>query len=294
MAGSYADAPGFKMPYDVDGSAGFASTGGTPSAMTGTELANFNDETASNGAGGALNGIFIYQGIIFPQLRDIYGFGFHQGMTNSAITTVQTSTDTTTGMDGTWTTRVSNYPQASEFSAGAPAFRTTYRGTGGVAEASLPYLGVKAIRFVGNGNNNNGNNVASDLHLYGNIASGQSLDRLRLWHATLDQEIAAGGLDYGDFGRGGSIDRTFRVKNNSSSLTANSILLSLTALTDTSPTVLGQMSISQGGSFASTQNIGNLAPSAISAVCTLRIASTSSTILGPWRQRLIATAGSWT
>lgn len=289
MAGFYPDAPAPKMQYDLDGTSAFYSTSGGAPVVADGDRATWNDETSQNGN---MVGLRQYVGLIFPELRDIIAYGFRQQMTNGVVHNVQTSTDTTNGIDGTWTTRETISGQA--FSAGTPSFRTTYYGPGGIAAGAVPFNGVKAIRFVNtNMGNNNGNATPGDLHLYGNITSGQSLDRLRIWHPTLDQELTAAGFDFGDFGRGGTIDRTFRVKNNSSSLTASSIVLSTGALTDTSPTVLSQQSISQGGAFAATQNIGNLAPSAVSAVCTLRIASTGSTALGAWRQRLIATAGSW-
>lgn len=297
MAGLYADAPGLKMQYDLDGSAGFSALGaaGAINVLSATDLAQFNDETDNNVVSGLLNGFYYLQGIIFPELRDIVAFGYRQTMSDNAYA-VQTSADTTNGEDGSWTTRetIDAGGATTSFAAVSPTFRTLFRGTGGVADATLPYNGVKSIRFLGNNSNAHGNNISSSLHLYGTPSAGLALDRLRIWHATLDQAMGAAGLDYGDFGRGGTIDRTFRIKNNSSSLTANSIVLSIGALTDASPTVLGQQTISQGGAFATTQNIGALAPGAISAVCTLRIASTSSTVLGAWRQRLIATAGSWT
>ena len=278
MAGLYPDVPGIKFQYDVDGSAGF-DQGGT--ALSGAQLSALNDETQTNvvywGNAGAQ-----YVGIIFPELRDLAGWWWQvpdQGFVSGWA--VSTSADTTNGVDGTWTQR----------STTAPSSTMTFRTGINV----LAVAGIKAIRVgIASTTSTNGNRNLTALHVYGTIPALNSPDRLRIWHPTLDQEMGAAGFDYGDFGRGGTLDRTFRVKNNSSSLTANSIVLSREAPTDTTPSVVAGMTISQGGAFATTQNIGNLAPGAISGVCTLRIASTSSTVLGIWRQRLVATAGSWT
>ncbi len=226
---------------------------------------------------------FVYLTFIFPELRNLAGYFLCWTDFTGGFSAVDTSVNTTNGIDGTWVAQA-----APGYTVGAPspAFRS--------AVTTLSVAGIIAIRFRHQNPSGVSDRGPVCAHLYGSIASGVSLDRLRIWHPTLDQEMGAAGFDFGDFGRTGTIDRTFRVKNNSSSLTANSVVLSTTAITDASPTVLSQMSLSQGGAFASTQNIGALAPSAISGICTLRIATSGSTALSVWRQRLVATAGSWT
>jgi hypothetical protein len=283
MAGLYADVPGFKMQYDLDGSAGYSSR--TAAAVSSAEMTALNGETGTQFADMQWNAQQSYFfTVIFPELRDVvggWGYMSDQGFTGGGWT-LETSANTTTGADGTWTSR------GAITVATSMTFRTSISTYSGVTS-------VKAARLVmGFPASTQNTRYLAAFHLYGNISTGQSLDRLRIWHPTLDQEIGAAGLDFGDFGRGGTLTRTFRIKNNSSSLTANSIVISAGAITDTTPAVAGQITYSQGGSFAATQNIGNLAPGAISALCTIAIASTSSEQLGTWRQRLIATAGSWT
>lgn len=248
-------------------------------ALNGISGTSYNETTGQNG--GPL------MGVIFPELRDLVGYyiahnnfgaGNPVGVFNLAW-----SANTTNGYDGAWT------------NLGTPTFYTTMANFR--SPTALSVTGAKAIRYnpQQTGGAANAGSITYGFHVYGKPSTGQALDRLRIWHPTLDQEMAGPGLDFGDYGRGYTIDRTFRIKNNSSSLSANSIVLSFEALpNDASPTVVSMMSLSQGGAFASTQNIGTLAPGEISGVCTLRIASPSNTTLGLWRQRLIATAGSWT
>lgn len=293
MAGTYPDAPGPQIMYDKDGSAGFAvpSGGGTPAAMSASALTLLNnwlnDVAYQVGTG---NGNY-YGGVIFPQGMDIVGF-FCSVSSDNTITggytiTPQYSTNTTNGNDGVWTNLTITDGNSNLWNAAfLPYARQNVQTLSGLT-------GVLGVRC--GGGHFQSQPRFQTLHLYGTPSSTNAPDRLRIWHPTLNQEMSGAGLDFGDFGRGGTASRTFRIKNNSSSLTANSIVLSTEALlADASPAVAGQTTLSQGAGFASTQNIGNLGVGAISGVCTLQIASTTGEQLGQWRQRLIATAGSWT
>lgn len=278
MAGLYADVPGPKMYYERDGSA-LVDWGGTP--ISAGNITTLNDESMSNVVGMTGNGTQ-YVAVIFPQLRDLAGVWWQisdAAFVGSWLT--QTSVNTTNGIDGTWVTQT----------AVSPATGTTFR----TSITALAVAGIKGVRVgINTTTSTNGGRYFGLLHLYGTIPAAQSVDRLRLWHPTNDAELTGAYFDYSDTSRTYTYDKTFRVKNNSATFTANSIVLSNDALTDTSPTVVSQLSLSQGAGFASTQNIGNLAAGAISAVCTQRLTLLSNTTLGIWRQRLIATAGSWT
>jgi hypothetical protein len=282
MAGLYTDAPGAQVMYDRDGSA-VVYWGGSPSPNP-TELAGASVTVLNSQAGTALTigGQFATPSfaVIFPETMDIVGLwpNFGDRMNPAGVAT---SVDTTNGYDGTWVTQ-------SNTVLGA-----TFR-----APTVVSWSGVKAVRFQ-NYQNNGGSNttIIYNVHFYGQPTSAAltaTPTRLRVWHPTLNQVFPAAGFDYADASRTYTFDKTFRIKNTSATLTANSIVLSTGALTDTSPTVLSQLSLSQGSGFASTQTITSLAPGAISAVCTLRFIASSSATLSIWRQRLIATAGSWT
>lgn len=300
MAGLYPDAPGRKFPYDVDGSVGFlVNSSSVITLATPSQLANGNDEALSASASewpGVAGSIKM--GLIFPELRDILGYFFgiwnvsgtgYQGNrddTGTGTFNIETSVDTTNGLDGTWTNRVTNAARAAG-TAYSSVSRATMRNT----ISSVSWTGIKAVRFV---TNFQFGPVPewSAVHFYGEL-NPLSGDRLTLWHPTLDQALSPAALDFGDVQRSTTTDKTFRVKNLSAGMTANSILLAVTALTDGTPTYVSQYTLGLAGSFSPTQTISSLAPGAISAVYTLRLITTASAALSVYRQRLSAVATTW-
>lgn len=273
---TYAVATGPKMQFDRDGSTGFfRNAAASLRSLTSGEMTTLSGETGTTVSDATASGTGVTIGVIFPDTRDIVGF-----QTNStaggANGLLETSTNTTTGLDGAWTTRATTYTTTANFR------------TAGLA---LALTGVKGIRITST-NGASGTTVYKNMHVYGIPSTGISSDRLRIWHPTLNQELAS--LDFGDPARESTYDATFRIYNNSSSQFANSVVVSTEALTDTSPTVLSQESISQGSGFASTQTITQLIPLALSAVLTLRFSVGAGATVGAWRQRVKAVAGSWT
>lgn len=272
------------MAYDRDGSAGFTiNAAGTLAALTTPNLVTLNDESVSSlslPGGGNSN----YVGVVFPQVRDITGVLYSASPHDTSE--VQTSTDTTNGQDGTWTSR----GNASRIN------HSTSNGNQGTitqgalrSPTAVSWAGVKGVRLLvttGFGK------FAQVLHVYGDPVS---TDRLRLWHPTLDQEVGGAYFDWGDVIRNGvALTRTFRVKNGRA-LQGNSILLSMEALTDGSPTTVSQHAFAPDGvTFTSTLNIGALAAGAISSVVTLRRITPTNAPLGAWMARINAVAASWT
>jgi hypothetical protein len=274
------------MPFDIDGSVGFILSGngsGTVTQMTAGELANLNDQTNSTVTLPS-SGTYSW-GLIFPELRDIKGIV--HAITNGWSSQVQTSTDTTNGLDGTWTTQIASLPTPSPLDQ--VVIRTSVQ--------SCNMLGVKSIRI---NSPTSGNRFAYWLHLYGSISDNTGLDKLRVWHPTLDEPLddstSADGahLDWAEVTRGTTADKTLRIKNNSAILTANSVTLTTSVPTDASPTIGPQITYSDGGAFATTLNIGNLAPGAISSVITIRRTTSSTAALSLWTWRTICEAVSWT
>lgn len=278
MAGSYPDAPGVKFAYEADGSAGFTIVGGVVTALTSVALTAANNENADVVfAMGASTAVKI--GVVFPQLRDLAGYFVQTDSTNITSGIVETSTDTTNGLDGVWTSRGTGSSSQS-----VSGYRTV---------TALAQAGIKAVRFTLTNTDTFTTRNIQSLHLYGTIPVTSTPDRLTLWHPTLDQALSPAGLDFGDVQRGTTNDKTFRVKNLSSTLTANTVQVSLSALTDTAPTVLSQETLGIAGSFAATQTITSIAPTAISAVVTLRLAVSASAALSVNRQRVTAAATTW-
>lgn len=293
MAGFYPDVPAPRMAYDRDGTVGFyATTTGLVTQLSVAQMQGMNDEDngESIGLGAGFDGWF---GLIFPQPRELIGYTFsygYSGTFSGAIfpQNLQTSTNTSTGFDGAWSTVL----------AGQLAnIGNNDRGAQRQNISLLNATDMKAVRFRVNATNNT--TSIFNWHLYGGLMAGQTPDRLRLWHpvddAPLDDNSAAHGayFDWGDVVRGTTQDRSFRIKNNSASLTANSIDISAEAPTNTTPSVSGQLTFSDGGAFSQLINIGSLSPGSISPVVTVRRATVSNATLSLWTGRLNINPGSW-
>lgn len=222
----------------------------------------------------------------FPEKRDLDGFfvSAYQEVADSGIK-VDVSTDTTNGVDGTWT-NIQGYYNANYITV--PAYRQLIK--------SSTALAIRAVRITEAGTGG-GNKIFRTIHLYGEISPGENPNRLSLWHPTLDQRITPAYFDYGDTPRSSSADLQFRVKNRSASLTAHSIRVAMEILTDApapAPAVVGQHTLStDGATFVAQVNVGDVAPGAISGVVTLRRNTPSNAQLGPWAFRVFAEANSW-
>lgn len=289
MAGNFPDVPDHRMPYDRDGSILFSHTFGSAviiqhpndTSVTGSKtLNNESDSIWSLGGGGNwfANDMI---GVMFPELRTVTGFFICRQ--SGIADTLQWSPNTTSGADGTWNTA------AATFTHKDGLIGTSYRDL--IQPLSL--TGVRAIKFRQHGGESGFASFLRVFHLYGNIESGQNPDRLRFWHPTLDQEVGGAYFDWGNSPRNTVQTRTFRIKNNSATFTANGIVVGREALTDTTPSVVGQHELSVSGTYAASQNIGNLAPGAISSVITVRRTTPSNAALSLWTLRLTAEATSW-
>jgi hypothetical protein len=283
MAGNYPDAPSWRMAYDRDGTQVFKITAaGAISQLTSAELIAMNNEgedgfTAVNYNGGSGSLVFI-----FPESRDLDAFLSIRGGYGPNGMTVSVSSNTTNGLDGTWTTISTAMPLGVVVK---PSYRT--------AIVSTTALGIKAVKFgaIASGANDW---VPTALHLFGEPVPGANPNRLELWHPTLDEKLPPAYFDWGDVPRSSSADRTFRVKNLSSSMTAGAVRVAMESLTDTTPSVPAQHTISYGGgSFLAQVNIGDLAPGAISGVVTLRRVTPSNAVLSLWSFRVFAESTAW-
>jgi hypothetical protein len=284
------------MATDLDGTAGvFINNAGTLTALTAGQMQGLADE-GNGGIGSLLSANQIgYVVYIFPELRDLVAACWIQSTEagwGTADWKFQTSADTTTGSDGTWTDRVSGGFTGQVPTK--PAFRTT--GTAGTANVINPLVvaGVRGVRVRGHTTTPSEFNPAV-FHVYGSIATGQNPNRVDLWHPTLDQPIAGADFDLGDIQQLSTATKTFRIKNRSSTQTANSITLGMIELTPSIPSATSQSGLSSDGTtFTSSLSLGNLAPGALSGVLTYRRISSVTASLGPWSMRLAASAASWT
>ncbi len=278
------------MAYDADGTQIFTkarTVGGVVTHLNSSQVASLNGEVAQTSlsissdtditAGNAAHVVFF-----FPQRRDLVGVfvnGLLGNLSTGVTAAVDTSPDSTTGVDGTWTQVLSTFtPEATML----PVWRTAIRGV------SAPNISAVRIRFA---SSFQFSVVPGAIHLYGGFTT-PNFDRLAIWHPTLNQELTH--MDFQDQTRGTTQTLQFRVRNMSSSLTANSVTVSTSVLSETTPTVASQMTYSSDNTtYTTTLSVGSLSPSTTSGVLYARNSLLTTAAISLWAGRIRATASSF-
>jgi hypothetical protein len=282
MAGSYPDVPGRRMAWDDDGSIGFRvpiDFSLAVTEMTPTNRSALNDENqATNMATGT--GPHRWFGVIFPELREVDGFSAATSSTggtpNDGVGEVRTSGDTTNGVDGTWTQRIADY------NTGNGTVQQNYRNR----ITSLAVSNVRSLRC-----HQGQNNLVIALHIYGEIAAGETPDRL-LWVDNNTGSEFGLPIDYGDIPRGSAEDREVKLRNNSTTMTAASVQVTAEALYLNSGAWYTIKEAS--GSFQSTLPLtSSIGSSSDSPVLTIRRVTPDSETLSLHAARVYANVGSW-
>lgn len=286
MAGSYMDAPAHRLAYDRDGSVGVAiSQSGLITALTSTHLLGINSETES---ATALPAGTYEVAIIFPIPVDISAIFLALPLGGSPYNvSVSTSKNTSTGVDGTWTTQI---PSRSFLQDVKPNYRRDSAVTpipGGINAQEVVGIKVSGIVSI---------NGIRALHIYGSPSSSATPDRLSIWHPSSDVPAPPAFFDWGNAPRASSADKSFRVKNLSPTLTAEEVVVYIEALTPGVPSVSGMHLLSENGgsTFLTSVTIPSLAPGAISPVLVLRRVVPSNAAVSVWSARIGADVGSWT
>ncbi len=279
MAGSYPDVPGYRFAYDLDGTTviNYNTSEGTQETLTSGSLTVLNnDDFDTFNYPGYRSQILVF---FFPEPRTLKGMMLNGG-TN--FNNVQWSNDTTDGIDGTWTT-ISGIGRINSVSS--ESLRNN------ISIISPDLTNVSSIRFSWTTDVGDGAKI-KNIHLYGLIANTESPDRLRIVD-TSDNDISAQ-MDFGNMPQRSSATRQFKVTNNSSSKTANSVTVSLSPNRVASPALVGQFEVSTDNiAFANAVNIGSLAPGVSSGTMYLRMKVASNAQLSAWSARIIAHAASW-
>ena len=212
--------PGRRLAYDVDGTQMLQKKDSAPSpvAMTPIDVLKINDESSdavnpeddwgwgSNEAGWVI--------ALFAEPKDNAG-GFISWQVNQFgdLAQLEGSTDTTTGMDGTWSTIIANLAN----SLPSDAYRT--------AIDAYTELGLTGLRFrVTNWPGDNFRN----WHIYATYGAAASADRLTFLDPTVEYTILK---DWGDQGQGQLTKQQMAVKNTADTETAQSITLAVEAFT---------------------------------------------------------------
>lgn len=279
MAGSYPDVPGYRFAYDKDGTIGVThnTDNGTVALHGASALQSLNSDNSSHIGDILSNAGSKVHAFIFPETRSVTGLllRYSEGFT---LQNTSWSSDTTDGLDGTWTT-IAGFTRVT--GGTKPTLRNTI--------TPLSLSDVRAIRFLVAGQ---WSSRLQNLHIYGSIEATESPDRLRIIDLS-DDDIAAQ-LDFGNLAQHASSTRQFKVVNNSATQTASNITVSLDVPMDASPSLLGQYQVSTDNiAFANAVNIGSLAPSAESGTLYIRMNPASNALLGLWSARIIAHPVSW-
>ena len=294
MAGTYPDVPGPRIPYDRNLGAVLHAGVGTPGSSfvqytytTAAQLATVNDE--SNTVARLTNtGGIQFAALLLHEACDVVGYLIRASAAGVAFPcSILTSVDTTDGLNGTWVERVvSPAPQLASDSQGALRSVNV-----------VNWTNVRGVRLQAAGNVSS-DGYLSTFHLYGTptaAALSAQPHRLRLWHPTLDQPLGGADLDLGDLKQGVTGIKSFRVKNASTTQSANTVSLSREVLTDAAMAAIAEYNVNfNGGAYGTTATVGTLAPGAISAVCNIRRVVGAAAAVQPMQVRLIAAATSWT
>lgn len=270
---------GQRIPYDRDGSAPFyINSGGTVTSYTTAQGQQINNETGNQSMPPSGTAGVQYLGVVFSHLWDLTGY-FLCGLNNNATFHIQTSVNTTNGADGTWVDQgAATYTGNLTVS---PAYRSSI--------VALSVAGIKGVRITADFNTG----TVSNFHLYGNPSSGSNPDSLRIWQPVTNAELTTV-VDFGDIARGTSATQQFRVHNQSATKTASSITVSMEALTDSSPSQIGQYQLSTDNiTYANSISIPNLGPGATSAVLYVRDSVASGAQTSVWAARIVAAAGTF-
>lgn len=284
MVGTFPDVPGPRIAYDLNNSIvnGCMADGTLLTTFTAADKTAVNDEDGADSVSYANSGngaLTAFLNVVFPERYNLVGYLIcnNAGTTNG----IDISTDTTDGLNGTWTASGATHTRI-----GPPSqdlMRTSIQ--------TVAINDIKGIRFKHAGS---APQVLYAMALYGAptaAALTAAPDRLRLWHPTSDAEVGGAHFDFGDLKLGQTAAKTFRIRNNSATLTASAISVVLEVLSELSPATLSEYSFSLDGTTWTTSiSPPNLAPGATSGVLHVRRVVGTSALYSAHQARISATA----
>ncbi len=279
--GIYNAAPSRRMAWDSDGSVVLRSesdnngTGPSPggfgsipwSEASSGERINGNDEDPSSvlrtvQAAGVANA-HLMVAILFPEPRELDAMYVVATATTPANFWMYYSLDTTNGVDGTWINTA--VPRDTDLSLDHYRDNIT----------TIGVSGVKGIKGNLGGTNTNDFISFRTIHIYGGISPGETPDRILF----LDTEDADNAftqvLDFEEVPRGQTQTRTYKLKNNSSTKTINTIQITAE---DLYLNAGDWYEFSDSGAFQGTLAIGNLGPGATQLITLKQIIPDAETL----------------
>jgi hypothetical protein len=281
--GSIVPPIGTRMAYDRDGSTVTLSEASTLfTTLSGAQKIALNDEAITSPVVEPDHAVGQHNiSVFFPESRTVTGY--YLGATGFTFSAAYYSTNTTNGVDGTWT---SSAVTGTTNDGTTNAYRSHY------ATLTTP-VSCKGYRITSTGGTAR---THYSLHLYGLTTAAAGVHRLAFWHPYLDIPLPPWYMDIDDIGVNTTKTRSFRLKNISTSLTANTITVASEDLT-TGSGVSGQMTFTKaslGGVYSSSVSITSIASGALSEVLTVKRVTTSIQPLGLQAPRINTTITSFT
>ena len=237
------------MAIDADGTVMLYYDTGVATELSAGTIALLNNEQ-SGGFGITFASNWVTA--VFPEPRELDGI-FTAIYRSDAYYTpsfgaVDTSGDTTNGIDGTWNNAIANI---NDYTTVYNNFRNNI--------TSMAVATEKGVRARFNGTPNN-LDVPAAFHLYGVISPGETPDRILFLDTLAADAVFTKPLDFGDVPRGQTQTRTFKIKNNSATLTINTIQVTAE---DLYLNAGGWYEFGDDGiSYQATFAVGNLGPGA--------------------------------
>lgn len=285
------DAPNDRVAWDRDGSLlTFVSTTGGVTNLSASDRRIVNSESES--------GIVVPTNtnriaLVFSVPMDCTAVFISLALTTPAgvIWSVETSKDTTNGLDGVWDTQY--LTNLSVKKTVKPNYRISSQLF--VLQTNSSSSDLRGIRLIGAGNVSNNQGPLLAFHVYGTPSSMATKDRLAFWHPTTDVKLAPAALDWGNVPRSSSADKSFRIKNLSETLDATDIDLYVEALTPGTVSVAGMHTISadSGATFLTGQSIPKIAPGEVSGVFIVRRTVPANAQVSVWSARIAADVNLW-
>lgn len=287
MAGTYPDAPAYRLAYDLDGTAVIECdvSLGTSSVMTTSNKQILNNE--NNDSVNYSMPYPKYRAIvfIFPEPLDLvaytvfYSIGYNGPGALKWISATATN-QTTTGLDGDW---VSVGAWTNSGATVSPNYRTSF--------TSKALSNVTALRFdfQNDGVVTTQTAAFGGIHIYANPHAGVAR-QLAFWNPISDTEVGPAYFDWGNATQSSNETRQFRIKN-FTSYTATNLTVSTNILTDTSPTIQSQNQLSLDNStWSNSVTLPSLSSGSISQIIYFRRNTSATAALGVYAGRLNANA----
>jgi hypothetical protein len=279
----YPTLPDRAIPYHLDGTVVkyVRTSSGVMDTLSDAEMADLNDFDEYDEVGNGFDPDDGYVVFFFPEKRVITGlFALFSRDSNQyrGPASIEGSNDTTNGVDGTWT----SISPASSFNGSVSAF-DSWRDE--IADLSNS-TGYEVYRVVSNASNYGG---VRTVHLYGVKDTGETADDILFLDADDSDNEFTEPLDFGAVGAGSSEEHNIKIKNDSGSLTASSITITVTDAND-----YIRISEDGGSTWVTEITIASLGPGVKSS--TIKVKSEPSappTPLEPVRASISVDVGGW-